>query len=553
MRKTIWLQCSLLSLALLQAGPVSSSGNKSSGILHTYYVDPAGADSNSGKSPSLAFATVARINRLQQQGNLHCGDAVAFKRSGVWRESLEVTVSGCAGNPIVFEAYGTGPQPQINGSDLATWTQGDGNFVPTNVWYTRRDSDPLFPSFNGAPGIEKSSTSQLTAAHAYYWDGIDMLYVYSPTDPTNIVEIPTRTNVIMGKGFTNITFTQLDIRGAALYGFYCGTAHPCSNLIFESDTFELNYAHGLLILSDYGVIDDSGMIHASIFRNNGGHGIKISGDGPFKNWTVNANQVYGNCLIYDPSDGIHQFCGGIYFDAARTQAGGVNSVIEYNNVHDNGIAGCPMSTGQGIWIDTVDGVSIHHNVVWNSTATGILLEKTLNSLAYNNVVFDSGRTKYTAALSVAGGEGFNSSHNSVFNNTLIGGWWTLANHLEDDNGQSTYNSFANNVSINQNGGQAIYVGRDAMNNGVNSWGNIYTHNGFGVPVGSCYFNYGDTCLSTDIAFEGAVGSTTNDVLGDPLFVDAAAQNFNLQPGSPDSQAGIKITGYTGSTPDVGAF
>ena len=90
----------------------------------TYYVDNAnGSDSNSGTSPSSAFATVGKINAMKLQG----GQTVAFKAGDEWHEQLNVTQSGAAGAPITYTSYGNGAQPILNASDAVSgWSQGSG-------------------------------------------------------------------------------------------------------------------------------------------------------------------------------------------------------------------------------------------------------------------------------------------------------------------------------------------------------------------------------------------------------------------------------------------
>ncbi len=43
------------------------------------------------------------------------GDSILFKRGDVWNESLVPPSSGSSGNPITFDAYGTGAPPNLTG------------------------------------------------------------------------------------------------------------------------------------------------------------------------------------------------------------------------------------------------------------------------------------------------------------------------------------------------------------------------------------------------------------------------------------------------------
>ena len=90
-----------------------------------YYVDATnGNDDNQGLSPDHAFKTISIVNSMK----FNPGDRILFKRGEMWREQLIVPSSGVTDNPIVFEAYGSGNRPIINGANLITgeWSQHEG-------------------------------------------------------------------------------------------------------------------------------------------------------------------------------------------------------------------------------------------------------------------------------------------------------------------------------------------------------------------------------------------------------------------------------------------
>ncbi|WP_159516887.1 hypothetical protein [Sunxiuqinia indica] len=72
----------------------------------SYYVSNNGNDSNDGKSPATAWATLSKINTAY----LVYGSVVHFERGGTWRGIL-ITKSG-----ISYSAYGEGEKPKIYGS-----------------------------------------------------------------------------------------------------------------------------------------------------------------------------------------------------------------------------------------------------------------------------------------------------------------------------------------------------------------------------------------------------------------------------------------------------
>lgn len=84
-----------------------------SGQAATYYVDSThGSDANSGTSAGLAWQTLAKVNAAAFQP----GDRILFRAGGRWRGQLAPKVSGTEGAAIIFDRYGDGPKPLIDGA-----------------------------------------------------------------------------------------------------------------------------------------------------------------------------------------------------------------------------------------------------------------------------------------------------------------------------------------------------------------------------------------------------------------------------------------------------
>ena len=98
---------SALALTSLLALPLSSA------LATTYYVDSvAGLDTYSGQSTSTPWQTLTKVNALAIQP----GDTILFKRGCAWSGFLAPqNAQGTSIAPIVFDAYGTGAAPIING------------------------------------------------------------------------------------------------------------------------------------------------------------------------------------------------------------------------------------------------------------------------------------------------------------------------------------------------------------------------------------------------------------------------------------------------------
>jgi hypothetical protein len=93
----------ILALALSGGGFASAT---------TYYVSSSsGSDANSGTASTSAWQTIAHVNAQTFQP----GDSILFRRGDVWNESLVPPSSGASGNPIAFDAYGSGPAPNLTG------------------------------------------------------------------------------------------------------------------------------------------------------------------------------------------------------------------------------------------------------------------------------------------------------------------------------------------------------------------------------------------------------------------------------------------------------
>jgi len=143
----------------------------------TYYVSSSqGSDANSGTSSTAPWATIAHVNAQTFQP----GDAILFRRGDVWNESLAVPSSGTAGNPITFDAYGTGAAPNLTGYyavPTSAWMNVTGNTwkAPLPSTYTTVNFC-LFGSIWGQKVT--AATSDLTMQWDFYLAN-GYLYVYS--------------------------------------------------------------------------------------------------------------------------------------------------------------------------------------------------------------------------------------------------------------------------------------------------------------------------------------------------------------------------------------
>jgi hypothetical protein len=144
----------------------------------TYYVNATGGnDSNDGLSAATAWETMAKVNG----STFAAGDSILLKRGETWRESLVVPSSGTAGNPIRFDAYGTGAAPTITGRlDLpaAAWSVDSGN-----VWKaTATASSMSFALFESIWGTKQTAKANVLADRDWYFAS-NTLYVHATSNP----------------------------------------------------------------------------------------------------------------------------------------------------------------------------------------------------------------------------------------------------------------------------------------------------------------------------------------------------------------------------------
>jgi len=191
----------------------------------TYYVSSsAGNDANSGTSASAAWQTIAHVNAQ----TFEPGDAVLFKRGDVWNESLAPPSSGSSGNPIRFDAYGTGPAPNLTGwyaVPASAWVNVTGNAWKAAVPATFTTVNfCLFGSVWGQK-VSSSTSANLTAPWDYYLAN-GYLYVYAAGNPASFYPGPivpmalSNTPVINVNGQSWLVFQHFLINWFDQYGVY---------------------------------------------------------------------------------------------------------------------------------------------------------------------------------------------------------------------------------------------------------------------------------------------------------------------------------------------
>jgi hypothetical protein len=233
LRKTIGLANCLAALRmtglLLALLPANAGAT-------TYYVSSSiGSDSNAGTSSSAAWQTIAHVNGR----SFVPGDSILFRRGDVWNESLVTPSSGTSGNPIVFDAYGTGAAPNLTGYysvPSSAWVLVTGNAWKAVVPATF--STINFCLFGSVWGEKVAAVSTNLSAQGNFYLANGYVYVYSQGNPAIFYNEPivpmalSNIPVIDTNGQSWLTFQHFLINWFDQYGVYVqGTS---DHLIFAN-------------------------------------------------------------------------------------------------------------------------------------------------------------------------------------------------------------------------------------------------------------------------------------------------------------------------------
>ena len=416
-KAAIWLSGVSLVLVTL-AYVINSLAQSPSEASHAYYVDSStGDDSSSGRSPSSAWRTIAKVNSIA----LAPGDTVYLRRGAIWRETLEPRNGGAPGHPVTFTAYGSGPAPIISGSDIVTgWSSTD-----VSIFHAR-SSKPNNVYVDGGPGwgltracclpgesctrSDFCATGPMTAGTWYWNPATSELYVWLPdgSNPANhVVEAAVR---IYGMNATadagekgNIVVDGLAFERTGGYGIYFysnaeGGKGPVgvvirNNTVRQTGTGQIDGGeyYNAIHFDEHVELNTAPEFIDNSIAYSGGHGNAINSQ------MADGARIVGNRAEHFNHNGFdtkHSASvlvrGNTAHDA--TEANGIyqeycaNGMIENNVVYN--VSGSVPGRGSGIQIDAgTSGATIVGNSISN-VLTGIYL--ITPATARDNVVSHAG-------------------------------------------------------------------------------------------------------------------------------------------------------------------
>jgi hypothetical protein len=387
--------------------------NFSVGTGTTYYVDPAGSDSNNGISSSTPWQTISKVNAQ----TFLPGDQILFKAGGTWSGNLVLSGSGTTAAPITVNVYGTGNKPVINGGGLVN---GSVTLLVSHPYWEINNLEITNTITTGlhyaVTGIKVYNSSTTVANNHIY---IKNCYVHdvNSTGVGNSNYNKGTGGIIVSGYFNDVLVDSCHIANSQIEGIRTTYSSPMStNITFSNNLIENIYGDGIVMSS----VQSGGLI-----THNTVHNACITNLANFAGiWTYNENgTVVSNNEVYGLTGGYND---GEAFDADLTTNG---DIYEYNYSHDN-------ARGFMLFMPSATNITVRYNISANDATGGT---KVFNYTAtdstnqiYNNVFYLTNNITYFFETKFIGG----------FTNNIINSTGTVSYFSQ--NTMSTNARFLNN-------------------------------------------------------------------------------------------------------------
>ncbi|QQS35546.1 MAG: right-handed parallel beta-helix repeat-containing protein [Ignavibacteriales bacterium] len=495
MKKTFYL----IALIILYAINVSATN---------YYIDATnGNDSNNGRSPSLAWKTLQKVQT--SWSTFVAGDSILFKRGEIWAptsgggsESLlqpNVHLTGTATNYIVFGAYGSGNLPVIS---CANQTNKYAIYTISSRWQYVILQDIEFRgllslwSYNGAMHHVKVLRCVVDGTGAV-GSGIDFF-----RNPSN--EPAPETWTFEGGG----------------------------------DIYDIEIGYCTVLNSDYDAIFVSASrnvwVHHNEIYNAGEDGIDLQGSN---------NLMEYNLVSKTNATGIKNM---------PHYGGGANNVIRGNLVLASGYAA-------GINVPNARNTKIYNNTVGYTDFSAILGWQELNPLAYttggttgfnDNQIYNN---IFVGIVYIYTAQNYNFTYK---NGSTLTGYHQDSLWLDNEWKNNLYhNDISSRLYFRYYSGSAYWTGPNTIHYAFNSSFNA-------LEIGNSNFSYWTNKVNVDNERSLNPQFVSNTWTQSMRKAQLIA-NFSLQESSPGRNSGVIIPEYLfdingnpippGVTPDLGAI
>ncbi|WP_116951668.1 right-handed parallel beta-helix repeat-containing protein [Jiangella endophytica] len=539
---------STIAVALVVAASSLAGVGPAQAAAPIYYVSPNGNDSNSGLSPSEAWATLSKVNgfTFPQGSTLYFEGGKSF--SGCLVFDSDNVPNSSASTPFRVSTYGTGR------AQIQSWCVGDYSaaisvdnvhgFVLDNFLISRSSATALGILLQNQESTSPTQSitiqnSQITgftrpAGSATTLGGAIGIIGYAVNGnngPMNDIKI-------LNNRFYGVSKTAADGPGIDGWGY----GQNITNVLVEGNVVE---NLGMRPATVGGAITANGWNGAVIQHNKvrdiGANVTSCGGTSGIlaytsSNVTVRHNEVYR--VEPYPSH-----TAGCDWDGIDLDGGVKNSVVEYNYTHDN------AGSGLLAYTDNVNGVT------WGPNTFRYNISENDDNIKAQGGLMDIVPRAPANALSIYGNTFFtnvaqtgDSTASACFNIGYASGTW--------GSGSQIRNNICHMANRDQYGRSGQFFYNPNGQTGMTLSNNLY------YATNTPSWRWGGTTYSGLAAWQ-ASGRETGAVGGNPLFSSPGnggtctwtpsagdgpqpcPQAYTLQAGSPALDAGVNITGNGG--------
>lgn len=513
----------------------------------TYYVDAmSGLDVNDGLSIDTSWQTLAKVNA----SSFSPGDVILLKRGAVWRESLVVPSAGAAGNPIRFDAYGSGENPRIDGSSLITgWTVSSGHIyvadVPTGMSVSQLFVDGEYYDIARYPNVGYGIATENAATATTLTDSSLTLTAEQIVGADILLRtVPWRIEKRTVTAYDPATYTA-SWTGDTNYASRTGYGYYFTNKLWMLDQAHEWYydsALGKLFLwMDADADPNSHVVELSKQTNgvtigSGKHYVTLQHLSITKPQSsgISLNNVHD--VILDSLDISDAGVNGIY-----DSGGGVSLTITNNTLSNNVFSGIKINDS------TTAASTIANNTITNTGYVGLgKQQNTIAAISTNNadnLIIENNTISNSGYLGISFYGGNNRVRNNVIDRSCLvlddcGGIYTWGNYPSGNQivGNIITNSIGNYAGTAYTSTQAEGIYLDDRSSHMTVTGNttdytdhgIFIHNSSSDTVtGNTFFGPRRSALWIKEDGLGAgAGTTVNNVITDNIFFNTATPSLS---------------------------